>query len=157
FRDALSERAYRHENATLRDSAKPLGAVRDARVLVESLDDLVSRESLDPKEATGFREALEREEHDLRRKVARDGQALQGTRASLRDARERISRSKLDSRGWRDVGHGLQRVYAHGRKALRASRAKGTTACLHEWRKQSKYLLHQLELLQPIAPGPIDE
>src|SRR3954469_20623902 len=145
LRPTLSDRAYRVENATLRDAAEPLSAVRDARVLVESLDDLVSRERLEPKETTGFRAALEGAQSDLRRDGTLGDRTFDRTRASLRAARDRIARSKLDSRGWADLADGLQRVYARGRKALRASRAECTAECLHEWRKQSKYLLYQLQ------------
>src|SRR5438045_3832500 len=53
LRNTLSDHAYRLENSTLRDAAKPLSAVRDARVLLESLDDLMARARLEPKEAAG--------------------------------------------------------------------------------------------------------
>src|SRR5689334_107821 len=130
LRDTLSNREYRLDNATLRDAAKPLSIVRDARVLVETLDDLVARERLGPEETTAFRAVLDREQRDVRR----DGDGtFDRSRASLHEARNRIARSNLDSRGWSDLGDGLQRVYARGRRALRASRAKCTTKCLHEW------------------------
>ena len=153
-RYALTDRIYRIEN-TLRDATRPLSAARDAQVLIESLDDLVTRERLEPRESIPFREVLRQEQRGLRRKLAREDRAFQRTRATLRPARDRAARSKLDSRSWPDLGDGLQRVYAHGRKALRAARAERTPECLHEWRKQSKYLLHQLQLLEPIAPQRI--
>jgi CHAD domain-containing protein len=156
-RDALAERVYRAENGTLRDAARPLSAVRDARVLIESLDDLVTRQSLEPRESIPFREALRHERRDLRHKLAREDHAFRRTRAMLRAARDRAAGAKLDSCGWSDLGAGLQRVYAHGRTSLRSARASCTPECLHEWRKQSKYLLHQLQLLEPIAPNAIDK
>jgi len=39
--------------------------------------------------------------------------------------------------------------------ALRAARTRCTPECLHEWRKQSKYLLYQMQLLDPLAPERI--
>jgi CHAD domain-containing protein len=157
LRDVLPEQTYRLENVTLRNAARPLSAVRDARVLIEQLDNLVAREHFEPREATGFRAALGQEQHHLRRKIARDHTGFQRTRNTLRDARHRMASSKVDSRGWSDLSKGLRRVYARGRKALREARTECTTQCLHEWRKQSKYLMYQLELLEPIAPDPIDE
>jgi CHAD domain-containing protein len=157
LRGTLPDRTYRLENATLRDAAKPLSALRDARALVESLDDLLARRYLERTAAASFRQALEEERRKLDRDATRDGGALRRTRAALHRARDRIARSKLDSRGWPDLGDGLQHVYARGRKALRASKKKRTAKCLHEWRKQSKYLLYQLQLLRPNAPERIDE
>src|SRR3954470_10433076 len=55
-RDALSRRVYRLANLTLRDAGRPLSAARDARVLMESLDDLVARQNLEPKESASFRD-----------------------------------------------------------------------------------------------------
>src|SRR5215471_10492368 len=40
IRDAAPEKIYRKENACFRDTARPLSEVRDARVLVEALDEL---------------------------------------------------------------------------------------------------------------------
>jgi CHAD domain-containing protein len=100
--------------------------------------------------------------HEARKAIKRSRATLRLLRPTLSDRAYRLenatlARSMLDSRGWADLGDGLQRVYARGRKALRAARANCTTECLHEWRKQTKYLLYQLELLQPIAPHPIQE
>ena len=40
-------------------------------------------------------------------------------------------------------------------KAMKQARRTPTPECLHEWRKQAKYLWHQLQLLEPMSPGPI--
>src|SRR5262245_34387092 len=39
-RPAIGERQYRYENIAYRDAARPLTAVRDAKILVESVDKL---------------------------------------------------------------------------------------------------------------------
>src|SRR5262249_2675480 len=43
LRDALGSRVYRRENARLRDAARPLTAVRDARILVDVFDQLAGQ------------------------------------------------------------------------------------------------------------------
>src|SRR5262249_16472345 len=60
-------------------------------------------------------------------------------------------------KGWRALEGGLKRVYAQGRDALEASAADATTENLHEWRKQGKYLWHQLQLLEPVWPETMKE
>jgi CHAD domain-containing protein len=53
------------------------------------------------------------------------------------------------------IGAGLKRVYRQGRKAFATSRAIPSPENLHEWRKQVKYLWHQLQVLEPLRPGAI--
>jgi hypothetical protein len=42
----------------------------------------------------------------------------------------------------------MDRIYRKGRKAFTGARKSGTDARLHEWRKQVKYLLNQVELVR---------
>jgi CHAD domain-containing protein len=59
--------------------------------------------------------------------------------------------------GWDCIEQGLHSTYRRARHALRRGRKDRATEELHEWRKQTKYLWHQLQLLTPLAPGPIGE
>ena len=52
---------------------------------------------------------------------------------------------------------GVKRVYRQGRKAFDQVKAEATVENLHEWRKQVKYLRHQLELLAPTWPKVVGE
>ena len=52
---------------------------------------------------------------------------------------------------------GLKRVYQQGYRALGAVTADPTTDNLHEWRKQAKYLWHQVQLLEGIRPKAMKE
>src|SRR5262245_11848944 len=38
-RPALGDRAWRRENESLRDAGRPLSAIRDSRILIDTLDD----------------------------------------------------------------------------------------------------------------------
>jgi CHAD domain-containing protein len=67
LRGAVGHSTYRRENACLRDAARSLSRVRDARVMMETLDDLVKRSrrtSLAP-----LRSALRQERQRARREV----------------------------------------------------------------------------------------
>lgn len=61
----------------------------------------------------------------------------------------RLSDWKIDRNGWLAVEGGLRRVYRAGRRALSLAAGHPSVENLHEWRKQSKYLWHQLQLLEP--------
>ncbi|MGZ5719474.1 MAG: CHAD domain-containing protein, partial [Burkholderiales bacterium] len=50
---------------------------------------------------------------------------------------------------------GLKRVYERGRKALEKAEAEHSPECLHEWRKQVKYLGQALEVVDHSESGPL--
>jgi CHAD domain-containing protein len=153
MRDALPPAVYKRENATLRDASRPLGAARDARVLVDSLGRLekvygpAAHHSVSP----AFSRVLARECDEVHR-----GNTHASREEILAIAR-RMAARRIESGGWKDIGPGLERTYAQGRKALRRAHAEPTPDRLHEWRKQTKYLWHQLQILEPLAPGRIGE
>jgi CHAD domain-containing protein len=154
LRDALGKTVYARENAALRDAARPLGNVRDARVLPEVLDQLVSRNGrkaralpLGPLHA-----ALSR---DFARERTRMTHAeISRIASKVRAVQRRSSRWHVARGGWTELGSGLARTYRRSRKAFAASRSR-TTDDLHELRKQLKYLRYEFQLLQPTSPEKV--
>jgi hypothetical protein len=61
-RGAIGDETYRRENAAFRDSGRRLSGVRDASILIETLDELerVSGDDLPRGAADSLRERLER-------------------------------------------------------------------------------------------------
>jgi CHAD domain-containing protein len=159
LRAALGDAVYTRENAALRDAARPLSRIRDGKVLLDTLDMLVERfgppASAIPMD--GLRRALRLERTRARREVLKGAASLRSQRELLKKAHERAARWAVGDHGWSIVGEGFARVYSKGRKALAAAEADRSPANLHEWRKQVKYLWHQLQALQPLWPGPIGE
>jgi CHAD domain-containing protein len=51
----------------------------------------------------------------------------------------------------------VKRTYRDGARASARARAEPTVENLHEWRKQVKYLWHQLQLLEPVRPDVLKE
>jgi CHAD domain-containing protein len=153
IRDALPPAVYERENAMLRDASRPLSAARDARVLVDSLERLeklygpAARHSVTP----AFRRLLARECAEVHRGNTH------ASREEILAVARRMAARKIESGGWKNIGSGLERTYRRGRKALRRAQAEPTPEGLHEWRKQTKYLWHQLQILEPLASGKIGE
>lgn len=50
---------------------------------------------------------------------------------------------------WEDLGLGLHESYRRTRKALRAARKHPNQVLIHDWRKRTKDLRHQMEMLIP--------
>jgi CHAD domain-containing protein len=157
LRTGLSEGVYERENAALRDAARPLSAVRDGRVMLEALDELAENYGAPARAVAleNFRKALRRERRQARRAVT--AATIQGARRSLQRVCDRSARWRIADRGWSIIGSGLRRIYNKGRKALAVARSGRTMEDFHEWRKQVKYLWHQLQVLDPIWPGLIGE
>jgi CHAD domain-containing protein len=152
LRKALGPQWYAYENTALRDVARPLTAVRDAKVLMDTLDMLVEHGDA-PVAALDLdrvRRALREEYSEVRQHVLQEGNTLALLQASLRAARARAKRWPLGRRGWSVLGAGLKRVYRNGREAFTVAQEDPSQEHFHEWRKQVKYLWHQLQVLQPI-------
>jgi CHAD domain-containing protein len=155
LRTALGSQRYAYENTALRDVARPLTTVRDARVLLDTLDTLVAHSGAEAQalDLDPVRLELREEYCAVRHSVLEEGQTLGLLEASLRAARARAKRWPLGGRGWSVLGVGLKRVYRQGRKAFAVAQEEPSPDHLHAWRKQAKYLWHQLQVLQPIQLG----
>lgn len=154
LRDAVGKKTYKKENAALRDAARPLSEARDSRVLLDALNSLVEYYGASAAKLPlgGFKQALTRRRAQARKRVLGTPGPLRYARASLRKVRSRSDDWHVGRHGWSVLGAGLKRTYTKGRDALRRARARPTNENLHEWRKQTKYFWHQLQLFEPLAP-----
>jgi CHAD domain-containing protein len=157
LRKALGSQTYTYENSALRDVARPLTAVRDARALMDTLATLVEHSEVQAQalDLGQVQLALRDEYCEVRQHVLNEGNTLESLEASLQAARARAKRWPLGRRGWSVLGTGLKRIYRNGREAFAVAQADPSQEHLHEWRKQVKYLWHQLQVLQPIQPGQL--
>jgi CHAD domain-containing protein len=156
-RRELGDKVYREENAALRDAARQLSAVRDAWVLVETLDRLVTPPDgeISSEAVAALRAVLVAEHRTLQ---GGEGEGDAKARAAMEFERilVRVARWPLRDRGWRTLQAGLADVARRGRKAMLAARAKGRPDDFHEWRKEVKYLRHQFGVLRKIWPDVLD-
>jgi CHAD domain-containing protein len=152
LREAIGETAYRRANRQLRDAARPLSRVRDAKVLLDLVAKLRSgtRKAAHRKELESVEQQLRRERQRARNEVLR--------RPRLRTIRRSIESVLSGSRAWRapddaSLRRGIERIYRKGRKAFAAADQDTCDETLHESRKQTKYLRQALELLAPAGRG----
>jgi CHAD domain-containing protein len=145
LRPAIGDELYRRENIAARDAARPLSQARDEEVLSQVLEGLVERFGAAP----GLK--IRRTAHEL------PARQLNEIKAALEKSMSRVQAWRPDSRGRDCIAMGLRATYRRGRRALRDARNDRATENLHEWRKQTKYLWHQLQLLTPLAAGPVGE
>lgn len=146
-RGAMPAERRRQENGTLREAARALSGVRDADVLIATVDGLSARFAgqVPAKTFTAIRKQLS---------ARRDGEpgALSGaldTKAvqDLGAVRLRVEELELAEGGWKAIDAGLVRSYRRGRKALRRARRSRSSEELHAWRKRVKDLWYHQRLL----------
>jgi CHAD domain-containing protein len=154
LRDNLGESAYRRENAMLRDAARPLSEIRDAKILVAALDRLARGDRRLQRETDRLRSLLVARRMRARRRVLKSRATLEPALVALRSARKELAKPR-GGRGWSTLGPGLRRVYRSGRRAAAATEQRATDENLHELRKQAKYLWHELQILAPIQPATL--
>src|SRR5262249_5267423 len=149
LREALGSRTYDRENSCVRDAARPLTEVRDAGVLVDTVDRLAERfrDEIDSHALSELRRKLLEHQREVRREVLTDGTDLNPVKMTLEGAQERAKEWPIGKKGWSVLGSGLKRTYRRGRDAFEAVRQVPSTENLHEWRKQVKYLWYQLRVL----------
>lgn len=158
LRPAIGDDRYRRENIAARDAARPLSQVRDSQVLSDALDGLL-RWSGEPASALKL-DSLE-DSFRKRRKGTHAKQLRQQSLASVKEAllgmEARITRWRITNDEWEFLARGTRATYRRGRRELREASSEPSTSNLHEWRKRTKYLWHQLQILTPLAPGTLGE
>ena len=145
-RGEIGEKVYRRETTAFRDAGRELAGLRDADVMLATLDSL----ELPQKEAGPLRQALEA--HRIRTAAGAREQAAAGAAAMLTSARERVADWPLETDGFAAFEEGLERIYRQGRRNMRAARKEPTAENLHEWRKRTKDLWYHLALLEEAWP-----
>jgi CHAD domain-containing protein len=158
-RKPLGDEVYRLENTTFRDLGRDLSGVRDAAVLVETLDELRDRYAGELSDAAfdGLREALQAEARTAHDALEDDRALTQRATADLVAARDRVAGWPLpDGAGVAILAPGFRRIYRRGRNALRAAERDTSTESLHELRKRAKDLWHAAQVLRPAAPKQLE-
>jgi CHAD domain-containing protein len=150
LRDCIGVTEYRRDNALIRDAARPLTPVRDAKVLLQAFQRLRSDGMPNGGVFAGqFHKLLKDRRRDAR--LSLRPAELVGSVRALRDIERRASLIP-DRKLARADADGLKRAYKSGRRALARAERKRTDECLHEWRKQTKYFANQLEIVILFGP-----
>ena len=152
-RPGLKTKVYRRENRTLRDAARTVAHVRDADVMVETVDALQERFAgrLPKPVFDRVRKALSRDADESRDQAGDDLGA--DLAVALDEVAARVGDWPLDDAGWDVAVDGIDRAYRRGRKAFAVADADPTTETLHEWRKRVKDLWYHQRLLKPAWPA----
>lgn len=152
MRPQIGDKRYGKENRLIRDLARPLTEIRDAKVLLEEFNKLVEDlpEDLEASLVTTWRDGLQDHYQRVRSHVVERSQVIPRIRKGLKRGSQAAAGWHIGKQGWGAVQAGLKQTYAHGQRALDAAERSLTTDSLHEWRKQAKYLWYQLKAIRPV-------
>jgi len=157
LRECIGVDAYRRENLCMRDAARPLTTVRDANVLLNSLRRVDPAAQAKKKQdfVRQLSRVLRRERGAVRQRLLqKDVTAAAASLVAVKSRLQGVLEARLDRAS---LGTGIKRAYESGRKAFAQVRQRPTDESLHEWRKQTKYLANQLEIVLPLSPKRLAE
>jgi CHAD domain-containing protein len=158
----LAPGAAENEAAILRDVARGLAPVRDAAVMLATLDSALRggpAKLSASASITRLRRALALERARVERETFGASRSREHAITALRDLRGRVIEWQLSgSPGIGAVREGLRHVYKQGRRRGRrlASGADRGVAARHDWRREIKDLRYAAQMLQRtgLAPAP---
>jgi CHAD domain-containing protein len=164
-RPVIGDKVYRVENAQLRDAARLLAGVRDGLVTAEAVTGL--RKRFAPLLTEGAlletESRLKLRHQRLRDGIVEDGDLREQVVVALHRARSRFAAWPVDTAdpqyGARLVANhveaiapGIGNTYRAGRRWMGRAYMSYRAEAFHAWRKEAKYLRHQMEIVAPVWP-----
>ena len=146
--DDIDSRDYTRLNAEVRDLARELSEIRSAVVQVELLGSLVAEDDKLTINTRGLHgelvDAADKQRQGL------DDSELEGLSLKLAAVRSGIDEIEFHDEATASLG-GIRKTYRRGRRSMTHAYAVPTVESFHIWRKQVKYLRHQMEILRSVG------
>lgn len=147
----IGEKTYKQENTRFRDAGRMLSSVRDAKILIETVeklekhyDDIVVTNAF-----SEIQEILVVHYQQKEEELLQKGQRMEEVAVRLEIARDSLSDWSIENNDWSVMEKGLKKVYKKGNKGLKKAYKSLSVENLHEWRKRVKDLWYHLQILQP--------
>jgi CHAD domain-containing protein len=153
IRHTLDEDIYCQENQRFRMLSKPYNNIRDAGVLLNTVQVLKNHyaQNIIP----GIFYEIEQIFQNRYHHIASQDHGVTTTITQLKEGGRRLQATTINGKGWDIIGPGLKVTYQRGQREFQKSLAFPSARRLHEWRKQTKYLVYQLQLLRKIFPKSV--
>jgi CHAD domain-containing protein len=157
LRFQIGEEIFSRENRRFRDAGRPLSEVRDADVMIETLNDLLAhfKKEISSKPFRSLRRRLEQRRRDIRNRIIDREKAMSKVTQQVRTAKKALERWPPLGSDSKKLTKGIRKVYARGQSEMQKAIKDPTVENLHEWRKSAKYLRYQLEMLESTWPEMI--
>jgi CHAD domain-containing protein len=154
-RPALGKQ-YKPINVALRDAARQLAPIRDARARLESFDALLETMAEAERDSAlldTVRQGLRADVDSAEGAVQRQSERIERASALLDEAAGRLATLTLGDDGRAAIAAGTKKTYKRGRNAMRDALERPEAERFHEWRKRAKYTWYHVKLLRDAAPS----
>ncbi len=157
IRDEIGYSSYYRENTFYRDLSRNLSEIRNFEVLSGSIQNLQKdlSNTIPPDVFALLEGELGRQRNLVMGGPAVLTQMLKEIAGKIKIARDRIYDFPIKHNDFRAFEGGLFRMYRQGKQYLSDVRKNPSPNQLHDLRKRLKYFWYQIEILQPIFPGPM--
>jgi len=147
LRPEINDRDCRRVTRPLQKAAKLLGPPRDARVLLETLNEL-SRRFADalPQRSLAVLEATLAENCAAAHAAFDRNEAARRVCRLLKKSQKRMRKIKL-KRSWRSLELGIGKSFGNSRAAFETAYTEQSPENFHQWRKRIQEVRNQIELL----------
>lgn len=145
----------KRETRWLRQAARDLGPIREASVLLETLNALQEQwgDKVDSRTLSPLRQRLLARVREARAAAdARTSHSLERFATRVHRVDKRMAALELDGDGFDLIAAGVEKTYRRARRAFRRAGQDGSTPTFHRWRKHTKAHAYQFELLQLAWP-----
>jgi CHAD domain-containing protein len=153
-KQAIGEEAANRLNERFRDAARPLSELRDANVLVKTLDQLAERwPAADrPEVFAAIGAVLEARNQETRQHaIQREDVFATVLDATMKASRE-FKRSDFKRDDWNALADGFAHIHGRCSDAFHDAKDDPSDDNLHTWRKRVKDLLYESKMLAPVRP-----
>lgn len=157
-RDDIGDEVRRSENAIMAGAGRSLSGMRDAQVMIETLDAVTAdpdRPAPPAEVVRSLRRALESRRRGLLDASREDGAVPAAAARDIAGVLDRVAGWPLEDESFASARAGLERIHRRGRRAMAEALDRGGGESWHDWRKRVKDLWYCGRILMPIAPAPI--
>ncbi len=154
FRDEIGYSNYYRENRAFRDLSRLLSPVRDFYVrhqLVETIENRVP-DLIPGNDFRTLQDHLKLLVEREKERIIWNGGGFENVLSEMSLAERRLNLYCKVSNGFNSVRYGLRRSYKQGHRMVDRGLRLNNAELLHEYRKRTKYLLFQMEVMQPLFP-----
>lgn len=152
IRPALPSADFKLEDRCFRNAGRLLSEARSTAVLLKCFDQLLADNHVSPVDFEAHRLQLAERAKAIGSKVE-GAQGAGLSRRSLDEARLRVRTWSRHVDEWPLLLRGFAETYRQGRKGLRCAVQQPNAETFHEWRKDVKHHLYQMEVLKPVLPA----
>jgi CHAD domain-containing protein len=155
MRKHMDVELFRQENTRYRNIGHKLSHVRDATVMIKTLDKIRTADSkaIPAAAYTNARKKLLAKQADISRLFFEENNSTADVLAAFKEAQQQQPQISLSKDSFGVLATNLQQIYIKGIKAYTYARKKPGIDSFHELRKEVKNLWYHTRILTPIWPG----